>query len=91
MSPMSHVARRHLLPIFSTNVGYNQWTSQIVTLTFPTKSVSNESAFFIQQRDSLRVFLRNHARKNFTCSHDYRTVNMCFTFDFISIFGLVPP
>ena len=77
MSPMCHVGRRLLLPIFISNVGRNQSASWIVTLTFLTKSVSNESTFFVQRAHSYRAFLRNHIRTNFTCSRDYRTVNLC--------------
>ena len=46
MSPMNHVGRRLLPPIFIPNIGHNQSASRIIALTFLTKNVSNESAFF---------------------------------------------
>ena len=39
------------------NVGYNQWASRIVILTFLTKSVNNESAFFVQKAHPHQAFL----------------------------------
>ena len=77
ISPMSHISRRLLLPIFIANVGHNQLASRIVTLTFLTQSVNNESTFFVQRSHPYRAFLRNHIRTNFACSRDYRTVNLC--------------
>ena len=43
---MNHVGRRLLPPIFILNIGHNQSASRIVALTFLTKNVSDESAFF---------------------------------------------
>ena len=63
MSPM-----KLLSPISISNVGHNQSASRIVTLTFLTKSVSNESAFFVHRAHPYRTFLRNHTRTKFTAS-----------------------
>ena len=49
MSPMNHVGRRLLPPIFIPNIGHNQSVSRIIALTFLPKNVSNESAFFVQK------------------------------------------
>ena len=65
MSPMNHVGRRLLPLIFIPNIGHNQSASRIIALTFLTKSVSNESAFFVQRAHPYRAFLRNHIRTNF--------------------------
>ena len=64
MSPMNHVGRRFLSPIFIPNSGHNQSASRIIALTFLTKNVSNESAFLVQIYP-YRAFLRNHIRTNF--------------------------
>ena len=66
MLPMNHVGRRLLPPIFLPNIGHNQSASRIIALTFLTKNVSNESAFFVQRAHPYRVFLRNRIRTNFT-------------------------
>ena len=66
MLPMSHDGRRLLPPIFILNIGHNQSTSRIVTLTFLTKSVSNESAFFVQRTHPYGAFLHNYIRTKFT-------------------------
>ena len=65
MSPMNHVGRRLLPPIFILNSGHNQSASRIIALTFLTKNVSNESAFFVQRAHPYRAFLRNQIRTNF--------------------------
>ena len=65
MSTMNHVGRRLLPPIFLPNIGHNQSASRIIALTFLTKNVSNESAFFVQRAHPYRAFLRNHIRTNF--------------------------
>ena len=65
MSPMNHVGRRLLPSIFIPNIGHNQSASRIIALTFPTKNVSNESAFFVQRVYPYRAFLRKHIRTNF--------------------------
>ena len=66
MSPMNHVDRRLLPPIFILNIGHNQSASRIVALTFLTENVSNESAFFVQRAHLYQAFLRNHTRTKFT-------------------------
>ena len=68
MLPMSHVDRRLFPPIFISNVGHNQSVSRIVTLTFPTKSMNDESAFLVQRAHPYRAFLRNHIRTKSTAS-----------------------
>ena len=68
MSPMIHVDRRPFPPIFICNVDHNESASRIVSLTFLTKSVSNEFAFFVQRAHPYRAFLRNHTRTKFTAS-----------------------
>ena len=65
MSPRTHVGRRLLPPIFLPNIGHNQSASRIIALTFLTKNVSNESAFFVQTAHPYRAFLRTHIRINF--------------------------
>ena len=65
MSPMNHVGRRHLSPIFIPNIGHNQSASRIIALTFLIKNVSNESAFFVQRAHPYRAFLRNRTRTIF--------------------------
>ena len=65
MSPMNHVGRRLLSPIFIPNIGHNQSASRIIALTFLIKNVSNESAFFVQRAHPYRVFLRNRTRTIF--------------------------
>ena len=50
------------------NVGYNQWTSRIVALTFLTKSVNNGPAFLVQKAHAHRAFLRNNTRTDFASS-----------------------
>ena len=65
MSPMNHVGRRLLPPIFIPNIDHNQSASRIIALTFLTKNMSNESAFFVQRAHPYRAFLRNHIRTNF--------------------------
>ena len=65
MSPRTQVGRRFLPPLFLPNIGPNQSTSRIIALTFLTKNVSNESAFFVQKAYPYRAFLRNHIRTNF--------------------------
>ena len=62
---MNHVGSRLLAPIFLPNIGHNQSASRIIALTFLTKNVSNESAFFVQRAYPYRTFLRNHIRTNF--------------------------
>ena len=62
---MNHVGRRLLSPIFIPNIGHNQSASRIIALTFLTKNVSNESAFFVQRAHPYRVFLRNRTRTIF--------------------------
>ena len=66
MSPMNHVGRRLLPPIFIPNISHNQSASRIVALTFLTKNMNNESLFFVQRAHPYRAFLRNHIRMNFT-------------------------
>ena len=65
MSTMNHVGRRLLPPIFLPNIGHSQSASRIIALTFLTKNVSNESAFFVQRAHPYRVFLRNRTRTIF--------------------------
>ena len=65
MSPRTQVGRRLLPPIFFPNIGHNQSASRIIALTFLTKNVSNESAFFVQRAHPYRVFLHTHIRINF--------------------------
>ena len=65
MSPRTHVDRRLLPPIFLPNIGHNQSASRIIALTFLTKNVSSEFAFFVQRAHPYRAFLCNHIRKNF--------------------------
>ena len=65
MSPMNHVGRRLLSPIFIPNIGHNQSASRIIALTFLIKNVSNESAFFVQRAHPYRAFLRNRTRTIF--------------------------
>ena len=65
MSPRTQVGRRLLPPLFLPNIGYNQSASRIIALTFLTKNVSNESAFFVQRAHTYRAFLRTHIRINF--------------------------
>ena len=65
MSPRTHVGRRLLPPIFLPNIGYNQWASRIIALTFLSRNVSNESAFFVQRAHPYRAFFRTHIRTNF--------------------------
>ena len=48
-TPMSQICRRLSPRILFINIGYNQWASRIVTLTFLPKSVNNESAFSVQE------------------------------------------
>ena len=62
MSPKTQVGRRFLPPLFLPNIGPNQSTSRIIALTFLTKNVSNESAFFVQRAHPYRAFLRIHIR-----------------------------
>ena len=62
---MNHVGRTLLPPIFLPNIGHNQSASRIIALTFLTKNVSNESAFFVQRAHPYRAFLRNYIRTNF--------------------------
>ena len=62
MSPRTQVGRRFLPPLFLPNIGPNQSTSRIIALTFLTKNVSNESAFFVQRAHPYRAFLRIHIR-----------------------------
>ena len=66
MSPTNHVGRRLLPLIFIPNIDDNRSASRIIALTFPTKSVSNESTFIVQRAHSYRAFLRNHIRTNHT-------------------------
>ena len=68
MSPRTQVGRRLLPPIFFPNIGHNQSASRIIALTFLTKNVSNESAFFVQRVHPYRAFLRTHIRTNFRVS-----------------------
>ena len=68
MSPRTHVGRRLLPPIFLPNIGHNQSASGIIALTFLTKNVSNESAFFVQREHPYRAFLRTHTRTNIRVS-----------------------
>ena len=65
MSPRTYVGRRLLPPIFLPNIGHNQSASRVIALTFLTKNISNESAFFVQRAHPYRAFLRNHIRTNF--------------------------
>ena len=65
MSPRTQVGRRLLPPLFLPNIGPNQSTSRIIALTFLTKNVSNESAFFVQRVHPYRAFLRTDIRINF--------------------------
>ena len=65
MSPRTQVGRRFLPPLFLPNIGPNQSTSRIIALTFLTKNVSNESAFFVHRAHPYRAFLRIHIRINF--------------------------
>ena len=69
MSPMNHVGKRLLPPIFLPNIGHNQSTSRMIALTFLTKkqqiSVINKSAFFVQRAHPYRAFLRNHSKPSF--------------------------
>ena len=60
MSLMNHVGRKLLPSIFIPNIGHNQSASRFIALTFLTKNVSNESAFFVQRAHPHRAFLRNH-------------------------------
>ena len=54
-----------LFPPFLSNIGHNQSASRIIALTFLTKNVSNECAFFVQRAHPYQTFLRNHIRTNF--------------------------
>ena len=65
MSPRTQVGTRLLSPLFLPNIGHNQSASRIIALTFLTKNVSNESAFFVQRAHPYRAFLRIHIRLNF--------------------------
>ena len=66
MSPRTQVGRRLLPPLFLPNIGPNQSTlSRIIALTFLTKNVSTESAFFVQRAHPYQSFLRIHIRINF--------------------------
>ena len=65
MSPRAYVGRGLLPSIFLPNIGHNQSASRIIALTFLTKNVSNESAFFVQTAHPYRAFLRTHIRINF--------------------------
>ena len=65
MSPRTHVGRRLFPPIFLPNIGHNQSASRIIALTFLTKNVSNESAFFVQRAYPYRAFLLPSIRINF--------------------------
>ena len=65
MSPRTHVGRGLLSSIFLPNIGHNQSASRIIALTFLTKNVSNESAFFVQRAHPYRAFLRTHIGINF--------------------------
>ena len=65
MSSRTQVGRRLLPPLFLPNIGPNQSTSRIIALTFLTKNVSNESAFFVQRVHPYRAFLRTDIRINF--------------------------
>ena len=71
MSPRTQVGRRLLPPIFLPNIGHNQSASWIIALTFLTKNVSSESAFFVQRAHPYRVFLRTHIRINFRVSSSF--------------------
>ena len=62
---MNHVGRRLLPPIFNPNIGHNQSASRIIALSFLTKNMSKESAFFVQRAHPYRAFLRNHIRTTF--------------------------
>ena len=77
MSPMSHVGRRLLPPIFIPNVGHNQSASGIVTLTFLTKNVNNESAFFIQQRYPHSELSSVRTQDELDFFYYTRKVNLC--------------
>ena len=55
-------------PFFISNFSHNQSASRIVTFTFLTKSVSNESAFLVQRAHPYRVFPHNHTRTKLTAS-----------------------
>ena len=48
-----------LIPL-CINVGHNQSAWRIVTLTFLTKSVNNESAFFVQRAHPHQTFFRKN-------------------------------
>ena len=65
MSPINHVGKRLLPPIFIPNSGHKQSASRIIALTFLTKNVSNESAFLVQMGHLYRAFLRNQIQTNF--------------------------
>ena len=65
MSPRTQVGRRLLPLLFLPNIGHNQSASRIIALTFPTKNVSSDSAFFVQRAHPYRAFLRTHIRINF--------------------------
>ena len=65
MSPRTQVGRRLLPLLFLPNIGHNQSASRIIALTFLTKNVSNDSAFFVQRAHPYRAFLRTHIRINF--------------------------
>ena len=71
MSPRTQVGRRLLPPIFLPNIGHNQSASWIIALTFLTKNVSSESAFFVQRAHPYRAFLRTHIRINFRVSSSF--------------------
>ena len=85
---MSHFGRRLFPSFFISNVGHNQSASRIVTLTFLTKSVSNEVAFFVQRGHPYRAFLCNHIRTNFTCSRTYRTVNLFSSKNIVHVYRI---
>ena len=68
MSPRTQVGRRLLPLLFLPNTGHNQSASRIIALTFLTKNVSNESAFFVQRAHPYRPFLRTHIRTNIKVS-----------------------
>ena len=65
MSPRTQVGRRFLPPLFLPNIGPNQSTSRIISLTLLTKNVNNESAFFVQRAHPYQAFLRIHIRISF--------------------------
>ena len=63
--PRTTLVGGFFLPSSFPNSGHNQSASRIIALTFLTKNVSNESAFFVQRAHPYRAFLRNHIRTNF--------------------------